>query len=188
MSQPRILVLAASLRGGSLNRRLAELFARRVTEQGGQATLPDLRDYAMPLYDGDIEQNEGIPATAKALHQVFAGHQGIFIASPEYNSALSPLLVNILSWVSRVKDNGGQGAAFGTPVYALGSASPGGFGGYRGLVALRGVLELGLGARVLPQMVSVPAAHQAFDEAGELTTPAGAMVGTLAGQLLKAVG
>ncbi|EFH12401.1 NADPH-dependent FMN reductase [Pseudoroseomonas cervicalis] len=171
MAATPILVFAASLRAGSLNRQLAHSAAAALREQGAAVTLLDLKEYPLPIYDGDLEQSGGIPQPAQALHAQLAGHRGVFIASPEYNAGLTPLLVNALSWVSRVKEAGGQGAAFGTPVYALGSASPGGFGGYRGLIALRHTLELGLGARVLPAMVAVPAAHQAFDATGALTAP-----------------
>lgn len=171
MAAAKLLVFAASLRAGSFNRQLAQNAAQEFTRQGAEVTLLDLKEYALPIYDGDLEQSGGIPLPARELHGVLRAHQGVFIASPEYNAGLTPLLVNLLSWVSRVKEEGGQGAAFGTPVYALGSASPGGFGGYRGLIALRHTLELGLAAHVLPQMLSVPGAPQAFDAEGQLTAP-----------------
>lgn len=99
---------------------------------------------------------------------------------------MPPLLVNLLAWISRVTVNGGMAAAF-RPVFAIGSASPGGFGGYRGLVALRQVLELQFMARVLPAMVAVPAAHQAFDEAGELRDErASGFLDLIAAQLVAA--
>jgi chromate reductase len=92
-----------------------------------------------------------------------------------------------LAWVSRVSENGGMAAAFGTPVFALGSASPGGFGGYRGLMALRNSLELQLGTRVQPAMVSVGSAYEAFDEAGELKAPfPSQMLARLVPQLIAA--
>lgn len=168
MPTTNILVLAASLRTGSFNRKLADLVGRRLEEAGANVTRLDPRDYALPIYDADLEKREGVPTAALALHEQFRSHHGVFIASPEYNANASPLLVNILAWVSRVNEHGGMAAAFGVPVFALGSASPGGFGGYRGLMALRNSLELQLGTRVLPTMVSVSTAHDAFDEAGDL--------------------
>lgn len=168
MHMPRILVLAASTRTGSFNRRLAELASRRLEAAGAQVTHPDLRNYRLPIYDADLEKAEGMPEAAQKLHELFRTHDGIFIASPEYSANASPLLLNMLAWVSRVRDHGGIPAAFGRAVFALGSASPGGLGGYRGLMALRSSLELQLMARVLPVMVSVGAAHEAFDEQGEL--------------------
>jgi NAD(P)H-dependent FMN reductase len=164
----KILVFAASLRTGSFNAKLADLVERSLEQQGLEVTRLDLADYVLPIYNGDIEAKDGIPSAAQALHEQFRSHDGIFIASPEYNANVSPLLANVLGWVSRVTDNGGQMAAFVEPVFALGGASPSGFGGYRGLMALRNMLELQLQARVLPGMVAVGMAHEAFDENGEL--------------------
>lgn len=187
MSNPKILVLAASLRTGSFNAKLAEAVGRHLAQRGATVTRLDLADYEMPIYNGDIEAEEGVPFAARRLHEQFCDHNGIFIASPEYNANVSPLLVNLLAWVSRVSDNGGQAAAFGEPVFALGSASPGGFGGYRGLMTLRNMLELQLGARVLPTMVSVGTAHEAFDEDGNLTVPLPkGMLETLVSKLVEA--
>jgi len=169
MTTPRFLVFAASTREGSFNKRLADFISRKLTHNGAQVTPLDLRDYPLPLYDGDLEARSGVPVEGERLHALFCGHDGIFIASPEYNANVTPLLANVLAWISRVTEHGGMAAAFGHPVFALGSASPGGFGGYRGLMALRQSLELQLGARVLPTMVSIGAAHEAFDNAGELS-------------------
>lgn len=168
MTTPNILVFAGSVRTGSYNRRLADYMAGRFADAGASVTRMDLKEFPLPIYDGDLEVSRGTPSEALAMHALFRSHHGVFIASPEYNGSLSPLLTNVLAWVSRVLNHGGQAAAFGHPVFALGSASPGPFGGYRGLMALRQTLELGLGARVLPSMVSVGQAVNAFDDAGDL--------------------
>ncbi|MFP1132944.1 NADPH-dependent FMN reductase [Asticcacaulis sp. W401b] len=168
---PQILVFAASVRSGSYNVKLASEAARRLVALGAEVTVLDLNDYEMPIYNGDLEARDGLPVAARELHDAFKTHQGIFIASPEYNANVSPILANLLVWVSRVHDNGGMAAAFATPIFAIGSASPGSFGGYRGLMALRNSLELQLAARVLPTMVAVGAAHDAFDEDGRLKSP-----------------
>lgn len=166
----KILVTSGSLRPGSSNTQLALLAARQLEAKGAAVTLVDLGDYALPIYDARI-QAQGIPAPAAALHELFATHNGVFITSPEYNAFPSPLLLNALDWLSRVKHNeGGTVAAFGRPAFAIGAASPGGFGGYRGAVALRQKLELGLGAHVLPTMVCVSSAYQAFDADGNFVS------------------
>ncbi len=153
-----------------------------------EITFPEMSDYKLPLYDGDLELQHGIPDTALRLHEALRTHQGVFIASPENNANVSALLINAIAWVSRVQENGGIQAAFGGPAYALGSASPGAFGGYRGLMALRNTLELGVGAHVLPAMVSVGMANQAFNEQGELIPPmARQMLERLVSQLNQAV-
>lgn len=135
---------------GSLDRKLAEAAARWLEKQGTSVTRLDLTDYKLPIHDADLEEDEGLPDAALRLHEQFRSHRGIFIASPEYNANVSPLLLNVLTWLSRVSEDGGTEAAFGHPVFALGSASPGPFGGYRGLMVLRQSLELALMARVLP--------------------------------------
>ena len=188
MSAPKILVFAASTRKESFNRRLAAVIARKSSGLGASITELDLRDHALPIYDGDFEAAQGVPEAGQTLHALFRTHHGIFIASPEYNAGVTPLLANVLAWVSRVTTHGGMQAAFGTPVFALGSASPGRFGGYRGLMALRQSLVLQLGAQVLPAMVSLGEAPHAFDDAGNLAVGAqDQMASRLVDQFLDAL-
>ena len=81
----------------------------------------------------------------------------MFIASPEYNASVTPLLKNTIDWISRVRERGEPPlAAFKDRVFALGGASPGRSGALRSLMALRQVLELGCGALVLPEQITVP--------------------------------
>jgi NAD(P)H-dependent FMN reductase len=142
----------------------------------------------LPLYDGDLEAAEGVPPAALALKRLFGGHAGIFIACPEYNASVTPLLKNTLDWVSRVREDGEPPlAAYKGRVFAIGSASPGAFGGFRAQMALRQVLEIGLGALVLPDGVAVPEAHKAFAEDGTLANPRSAAALTaLAARLVAA--
>ena len=170
MSQePRLLFFAGSARAGSFNKRLAKLGADIAHANGIASTFADLADYPMPLYDADVEA-VGIPDTARKMLALMSAHSGIFIASPEYNASISPLLKNTLDWVSRIRDDGSAGLeVFKSRVFALGAASPGGTGGMRGLVTVRTVLEMGLNALVLPDQVLLPRAMSAFDEHGHLT-------------------
>ncbi len=168
-SQVRLLFFAGSQRRASFNKSLARLGASIAEANGIAATFADLGDYPMPLYDGDTEAAEGPPENARKLKQLMGLHTGIFIASPEYNSSITPLLKNTLDWISRVRDDDeGPNEVFKTRVFALGSASPGGMGGLRSLTTVRQVLELGLGALVLPEQFAVPRASEAFDENGHL--------------------
>lgn len=166
--KPRILLFAGSLRAGSYNRLLADQAETALAEAGGEVEHITLKDFPLPIYDADLEAETGVPDNAQALHAMFRAAQGIMIVSPEYNAGTPPILKNAIDWVSRVREHGGQTAAFERPVFALASASPGRFGGYRGLMALRQSLVLQLMATVLPQMVSIPAAHEAFAEDGSL--------------------
>jgi chromate reductase, NAD(P)H dehydrogenase (quinone) len=165
----RLLFFAGSACEGSFNKRLAKLGAEIAKANGIAATFADLGDYVMPLYDGDAEAQSGAPENALKLKALMQAHDGIFIAAPEYNASITPLLKNALDWVSRVKGEGeGPLHVFKTRVFALGAASPGGFGGIRGLMHTRQVLELGLGAMVLPDQIAVPRAMDAFEANGHL--------------------
>jgi chromate reductase len=169
MRRPKILVFAGSIRTGSFNGRLAALAAKELALLAADVTRISLADYPLPLYDGDAEAADGTPENAKRLKRQFAAHHGIFIASPEYNASITPLLKNTLDWVSMVREAGEQPrAAFRDRVFALGAASNGTYGGYRSLIALRHVLELGCGALVLPDQVAIRNAATAFDEAENL--------------------
>jgi NAD(P)H-dependent FMN reductase len=165
----RLLFFAGSARAGSHNKKLASLGAMIAEANGIPAMYLDLADYPMPIYNGDLEAAEGQPDNAKKLKAVMEAHSGVFIACPEYNASISPLLKNTLDWVSHVRPEGEAPLqVYKTRVFALGSASPGGMGGLRSLITVRQVLELGLGALVLPDQFAVPRAHEAFGEDGHL--------------------
>jgi len=170
MTSPvRILFLSGSAREHSHNKKLARLGAMIAEANGIVATFADLGDYPMPIYDGDLEATSGPPENASKIKHLMGLHTGVFIAAPEYNSSITPLLKNTLDWVSRVREDGeAPNEVFKTRVFALGSASPGGMGGLRGLNTVRQVLELGLGALVLPEQFAVPRAADAFEEHGHL--------------------
>ncbi|MEQ8824606.1 MAG: NAD(P)H-dependent oxidoreductase [Filomicrobium sp.] len=174
MSEPtRLLFIAGSARSGSFNKKVARLGAQIAQANGITSTFADLGDYPMPVYDGDLEAGEGPPENARKLKALFQLHTGILIASPEYNASISPLLKNTLDWVSRVREEGeGMNEVYRTRVFALASASPGGMGGLRGLNTVRHVLEIGLGALVLPEQIAVPRAANAFNEDGNLADEA----------------
>ncbi len=165
MRNPKILVCSGSVRGGSFNGRLAALAAKRLAILDADVTHVSLREYPLPIYDGDLEAESGVPENANKLKRLFVGHDGFFLACPEYNAGVTPLLKNTLDWISRSRESG---EAFRNKVFTLGAASPGGFGGMRGLIGMRTILEVGLGTLVLPQMVSVPKASGAFGELGDL--------------------
>lgn len=169
MSNPRILVFAGSIRTGSFNASLAALAAKELALAGADVTHISLQDFPMPIYDGDLEAASGAPDNAIKLKRMMMTHAGVFIASPEYNASVTPLLKNTLDWISRVRDGKETPlAAYKNRIFALGSASNGVFGGMRSLLALRQVLEIGAGALVLPEQISVSRAADAYDEMGHL--------------------
>ncbi len=162
----RILVFAGSVRSGALSARLAALAAKELALADAEVTLISLADYPLPLFDGDLEAAEGIPENATKLARLIAASKGVFIATPEYNHSLPPLIKNAIDWISRNRSTGSL--SYRRRIYAVGSTSDGPFGGTRALADLRKVLVPGLGAIVLPDRIEVPRAQEAFDEAGEL--------------------
>jgi chromate reductase, NAD(P)H dehydrogenase (quinone) len=169
MAAPKILVFAGSIRTGSFNARLAALAAKELALAEADVTLISLADYPMPLYDGDAEAASGPPENAFKLKRLMGLQQGVFIASPEYNASITPLLKNTLDWVSRVREGREPPlAAYKGRAFALGAASNGTYGGMRSLIALRQVLELGCGALVIPEQIAVREAASAIDEMDNL--------------------
>jgi len=166
---PKLAFLAGSTRQASFNRKLARAACDLARERGHSADLIELADYPMPLYNGDLEAQEGPPENARKLRSVLRSHPGIFIASPEYNASVTPLLKNTLDWMSRVRDDEEPGLAlFRNRVFAISGASAGRFGAMRSLLALRQVLEIGIGALVLPDQIALSGADKAFDDTGGL--------------------
>jgi chromate reductase, NAD(P)H dehydrogenase (quinone) len=169
MAAPKILVFPGSLRSGSHNVRLAALAVKELVLADADVTRISLADYPLPLYDGDLEAKSGPPQNAVQLKRMFSVHHGVFIVTPEYNASVPPLVKNTIDWISRVRERGEAPlAAFKHRVFALAAASPGPFGGMRSLLALRQVLEIGCGALVIPEQVTVPRAETAFDDMDNL--------------------
>ncbi len=164
----KILAFAGSSRSGSFNKKLVAIAAAKVEKSGAEVTLVDLADYPAPQYDGDLEESEGIPENAVKLRTMIMEHDALLISCPEYNGSITPLLKNIIDWTTRPDDSVGMSAAYKGKIAGLLSASPGGFGGMRGLVHVRTILS-GIGVLVIPGDVSVAAAHTAFDADGALS-------------------
>lgn len=140
---------------------------KELARQGADVTRISLADYPLPLMNEDLEVEEGIPENAIKLARQVGGHDGLLIASPEYNASIPPLLKNTIDWVSRVRKDGGRSfRPLSGKAAALCSSSDGAFGGLRGLYHLRAVL-MNCGVEVVTPQCSVPRADEAFDEHGE---------------------
>lgn len=163
--QPRILAVSGSSRAGSLNLRLLDAACTVARAQGATVTRLDLRALALPLYDGDLEAAQGLPAGALTLKRELATHHGLLLASPEYNGLITPLLKNAIDWASRPQP--GQAQPFAGRVATLLAASPGALGGLRGLPVVRQLL-CNLGMLVTPGQMALPLAAQAFADDGGL--------------------
>jgi chromate reductase, NAD(P)H dehydrogenase (quinone) len=180
VAAPRILAFSGSARRESLNRKLLAVAVEATREAGGEVTLIDLNEYPLPLYHGDWEDEQGMPSKAVELVQLIAQHPALLIASPEYNSFITPLLKNTLDWCTRGETN-----PFVGKVAAVVAASPGIFGGVRSMQHARHLL-LHLGCHVVPAQCSLPKADEAFDEQGKLKEArAQKAVRTLAAELVR---
>lgn len=167
MAKPKILAFAGSTRTDSFNKKLVKIAAAGAMEGGTDVTVIDLRDFVMPLYDGDLEQQQGLPSTAQKLKGLMLSHQGFLISAPEYNSSISGVLKNTIDWVSRPAAGEEPLACFKGKVAGIMSTSPGGLGGLRGLVHVRAILE-NIGVLVIPDQVAVGKAHEVFNADGTL--------------------
>jgi chromate reductase, NAD(P)H dehydrogenase (quinone) len=169
MAAPKILVIPGSLRAKSYNVRLAALATKELMLADADVTRISLLDYPLPIYDADTAETAGPPLNAVKLKQLISVHQGVFIASPEYNASITPLIKNTIDWVSAVRERGEAPlAAYQNRVFALGGASPGRSGATHSLLALRQVLAVGCRALVIAEQVTVPNAEQAFDDMDQL--------------------
>jgi len=175
MSGPKILVIPGSLRSGSHNARLAALATKELALAEAPVSRISLTDYPLPIFDADLARDEGPPPNAVNLKRLVCAHRGVFIASPEYNASITPLIKNAIDWISIVREGGEPKlAAYQDRVFALGAASPGRSGGMQSLIALRQVLAVGCRALVIPEQITIPHAATAFDEMDQLIDAAAA--------------
>ncbi|HEV2901241.1 MAG TPA: NAD(P)H-dependent oxidoreductase [Pseudaminobacter sp.] len=164
---PKILVFAGSIRTGAYSGKTADAATKELALQGAEVTRISLADYPLPIMDQDLEVEKGVPENAFKLAHLIASHDGLLIASPEYNSSIPPLLKNTIDWVSRIhKDGGRPFKPYAGKIAALCSSSDGNFAGARGLYHLRSVL-MNCGVEIITPQCSVPRAQDAFDERGE---------------------
>lgn len=187
---PRILAFAGSARKESLNKRVVQIAANGARAAGAEVTYIDFREMPLPLYDEDLEAEQGIPDNALKLKDLMKSHHAFLIASPEYNSSVTPLLKNAIDWASRPVEGEAPLAAFADKVAGIMSASPGGLGGLRGLVHLRSILG-NIRVLVLPDQYALMKGYEAFNPDGTLKDPQqqsaieqiGAKVATVAAKL-----
>ena len=164
----KILAFSGSLRAGSFNQKLVKIAADGAREAGAEGTVISLADFAMPIFDEDLEEKEGKLQKAKELKQLFIDHDSLLIASPEYNSMISAALKNAIDWVSRPDSEDEKPlSAIAGKTAAIISASPGGYGGSRSLGFLRPFLE-NVKVTVIEEQFSLGTAHEAFAEDGSL--------------------
>ena len=180
----RILAFCGSARAGSLNQKVLDIAANGARDAGADVTSISLRDYPMPIYDGDLEAAEGLPAAAIELREVFRDHQGLLIGCPEYNGTLAPLLKNAIDWVSRPHDGEPNLAVIAGKTVAIVSCSQGMMGGGRAQGHLRQSFQV-MQCILVPQTATVPfASPDSFDADGNLKDEMAQKMAGLAGRRL----
>ncbi|MGB6229353.1 MAG: NAD(P)H-dependent oxidoreductase [Litorimonas sp.] len=173
---PSIAFVCASLREGSINRRLESALMERAQARGARVERVDLGEYEMPLYHGDLDTPDTVPALIARLKTFDA----VVIVSPEYNGSLPPLLKNVIDWTSTVETGHLTG-----PDYGVASCTPGPMSGIMCMRQLAYILNR-LGADVVPTQVGCGLAAQAFDAQGKLIAePASSLADKMLGQLME---
>ena len=166
----KILVFAGSARRLSFNRRLAKVAAQVARDMGAEATLLELGDFNIPLYNADLEA-EGTPPDVIRLKELLHAHPAWIICSPEYNASYPALLKNTIDWASSPVANHAQWhdgtLPFRGKVVGMLSASPGALGGLRMQSHLAPLLH-NLECWVAPANHAVSKAGEAFAEDGSL--------------------
>jgi len=157
----RFLVIPGSLRKESFNRKVAALAAEALRGKGHEVDHLDMRDFEMPLYDGDLEAEQGLPKGAVDFRARIAATHGIVLCSPEYNNSVPGMMKNAIDWASRGKDQPMKGK-----IVALMGASPGPYGGARALLAWRPVFRLNSATIISPEL-AVTFAGKAFTPDGK---------------------
>lgn len=170
MTVGKILAFSGSTRAGSFNQQLVAIAAEAARLEGAEVSLVSLADYPMPLFSEDIEAEQGPPQSARAFKALLMEADGFLIATPEYNSTLTPTLKNAIDWASREAPEEPMLVAFKGKQVGLLSASPSGYGGVRSLDQARQLFE-NIGAGVIQTDFSLIKAHEAFDDNGALKDP-----------------
>jgi chromate reductase, NAD(P)H dehydrogenase (quinone) len=158
----RIATLAGSLRTGSYNRKLLALAEDALQKAQVEIDHLDLRDFPLPLYDGDNEEQSGLPPQAWTLKARLAAAHGVLLALPEYNGGIPGTLKNAIDWTSR-----GEGNPWAGKVIGLMGATTGMWGTQRMMPHLRQSFQI-LNAHVIPQQINVREAKKVWDESGNL--------------------
>jgi len=167
MTNSRILAFAGSTRKDSFNRRLLAVAVELARQADLDVQHIELADYPMPIMNEDLEAEKGQPENATALRKLMLEADGLLLACPEYNSSITPLMKNVIDWVSRKESGGGDLAPYENKKALLLGASPGRRGGKRSVATVRSILG-NIGVEVFDKEFTLPGAGDAFDHLDQL--------------------
>jgi chromate reductase len=159
-----IIGLSGSLRRASYNAALLRA-AAELAPAGCTIEIASIRE--IPLYDGDLEAEQGIPEPVAALKGRIAAADGLLLVTPEYNNSIPGVFKNAIDWLSRPASDIGR--VFGGKPVGLIGATPGGMGTAFSQTAWLPVLRT-LGTRpFFGKNLYVSSAGKIFDTQGRLT-------------------
>ncbi|MBO9395174.1 NAD(P)H-dependent oxidoreductase [Shimia sp. R9_2] len=156
----KLLGLSGALRSGSTNR----LLLREAARLYGAADYVEA-DLNLPLYDGDLESESGLPGGVNTLVAQIAEADALLISTPEYNAGVTGVLKNALDWISRHSEK----PMVGKPT-ALMSAAAGRAGGVRAQTMLRSCLVAFRPRIALGSEFGLANSSNEFDADGRLTS------------------
>ena len=158
--QKTAITLCGSLRKDAINEVLRRHMSAKLREAGVAVTDLDLRDFDMPMFNEDIEVAGQTPEAALRLAEMFRGHDIVFVATPEYNGGITPLIANVIAWASRTKPN-----PFKHAIWGIGGVSNGKYATIFSLSHLRDSLSK-VGALVVPTLLGIGPYPEVFDADG----------------------
>lgn len=159
------ITICGSLRKASINEVLRRHMSQKLREAGVSVTDLDLREFELPIFNQDIEDAGETPEAAKRLADLFRSHDIVFITTPEYNGGVTPLIANVIAWISRQRPSPFRHAIFG-----IGGVSDGKYATIFSLSHLRDSLSK-VGALIAPTLLGIGPYPDVFDEEGNPNEP-----------------
>ena len=159
-----IVGISGSLREGSYNTMLLRA-AARLAPAG--TTIEEATIRGIPLYDGDVEARDGVPAAVAELKRRIIAADGVLLVTPEYNNSIPGVFKNAIDWLSRPPAEIAE--VFGGRPFGVIGASMGPGGTNLAQVAWLQVLRLLNAQLYLGARVAVATAQKVFDSSGEIT-------------------
>ena len=142
--------------------------ASAAAPSGATIEIEPIRE--IPLYDGDLEAEHGVPAPVQRLKDRIAAADGLLIATPEYNNSIPGVFKNAIDWMTRPPADVPR--VFKGRAVGLIGASPGAYGTVLSQAAWLPVFRT-LGMRPwFGQLLYVGNASKVFDPSGRLVDDA----------------